>query len=181
MNIVKFRNTRKVLNSKLVEIWAYRKYISEEEKKSDELTRKIQFIQKIESYAVFAEEEYTAYRRLYSAKHMEKLRKQRLIRRCRNLELRIKLDQEIMQIEKRLEKILKLIHKRFSEYCAWREQIIEFKGRHYDLYEFHCKYYEEVLINKYFNLNQTKFLFFAASYHRLYRATHISKSDEPPL
>jgi hypothetical protein len=86
-----------------------------------------------------------------------------------------------MQIEKRLEKILKLIHKRFSEYCAWREQIIEFKGRHYDLYEFHCKYYEEVLINKYFNLNQTKFLFFAASYHRLYRATHISKSDEPPL
>ncbi len=136
MNIVKFRNIRKVLNSKLVEIWAYRKYTSEEEKKSDELTRKIQFIQKIESYAVFAEEEYTAYRRLYSVKYMEKLRQQRLIRRCRNLELRIKLDQEIMQIEKRLEKILKLIHKRFSEYCAWREQIIEFKGRHYDLYEF---------------------------------------------
>ena len=30
------------------------KYTSEEEKQSDQMTRKIQFIQKIESYAVFA-------------------------------------------------------------------------------------------------------------------------------
>ena len=75
MNCVKFRQVRKVLNSKLIEIWAYRKYTSNEEKQSDETTRKIQFIQKIESYAVFAEEEYTAWRRLYTTKHMDILRK----------------------------------------------------------------------------------------------------------
>ena len=32
-----------------------------------------------------------------------------------------------------------------KEYCACREKIIEFKGRYYDLYDTHCKYYEEVL------------------------------------
>ena len=47
MNCVKFRQVRKVLNSKLIEIWAYRKYTSDEEKQSDETTRKVQFIQKI--------------------------------------------------------------------------------------------------------------------------------------
>ena len=145
MNCVKFRQVRKVLNSKLIEIWAYRKYTSNEEKQSDETTRKIQFIQKIESYAVFAEEEYTAWRRLYTTKHMDILRKKRLMKRCRNLELRIKLDQEIDEIEKRLKKINKHIHKTFNEYCSYRGQIIEFKGRYYDLYSFHCKYYEEVL------------------------------------
>ena len=40
---------------------------------------------------------------------------------------------------------MKNIHKNFKEYCACREQIIEFKGRYYDLFEIHCKYYEEVL------------------------------------
>ena len=67
------------------------------------------------------------------------------MRRCRNLELRIKLDEEINKIQIRLKKIYKNLHKTFREYCACREQIIEFKGRYYDLYEIHCKYYEEVL------------------------------------
>ena len=85
MNCVKFRQVRKVLNSKLIEIWAYRKCTSIEVKQSDETTRKIQFIKKIESYAVFAEEEYTAWRRLYTTKHMDILRKKRLMKRCRNI------------------------------------------------------------------------------------------------
>ena len=49
MNVVKFRQVRKVLNSKLIEIWAYRKYTSNEEKQSDEITRKIQFFQKLKA------------------------------------------------------------------------------------------------------------------------------------
>ena len=101
MNRVKFRQIKKVFNSQLIKIWAYRKYTSNEEIQSDEMTRKIQFIQKIESYAVFAEEEYTAWRRLYTTKHMDILRKKRFMKRCRNLELRIKLGQEIDEIEKR--------------------------------------------------------------------------------
>ena len=63
--------------------------------------------------------------------------------------LRIKPDEEINKIEKGLvvEKgqILKNIHKTFREYCACREQIIEFKGRYYDIYDIHIKYYEEIL------------------------------------
>ena len=151
MNCVKFRQLKGVLNSKLIEIWAYRKYTSEAEKKSDETTRKIQFIQKIVSYAVFAEEKYTSWRRLLTSKHLEKLRKKRLMKRCRNLELRIKLDQEIDEIEKRLKKINKHILKAFNEYCFYREQIIEFKGRHYDLYAFHCKYYEKIYFYRFFS------------------------------
>ena len=61
------------------------------------------------------------------------------MKRCRNLDQRIKLDQEIKD-----EKINKHLHKTFNEYCSYRKQTIEFKGRQYDLYEFHCKYYEEV-------------------------------------
>ena len=49
MNCVKFRQIRKVLNSKLIEIWAYRKYTSNEEKQSDETTRKIEFIKKLKA------------------------------------------------------------------------------------------------------------------------------------
>ena len=41
------------------------------------MTRKIQYFQKIESYAVFAEEKYTAWRRFYTTKYLDKLRKQR--------------------------------------------------------------------------------------------------------
>ena len=140
-----FRKVKQILNRKLIEIWSYRKYTSDEEKNADAISRKIYFIQKIESQAVFAEEEYTAWRRLFTYKHIEKKQKERLMRRCRNLELRIKLDEEINKIEKGLRKILKNIHKTFREYCACREQIIEFKGRYYDLYDIHCKYYEEVL------------------------------------
>ena len=97
MNCVKFRQVRKVLNSKLIEIWAYRKYTS------------------------------NSWRRLYTTKHMDILREKRLMKRCRNFELRIKLDQEIDEIEKRLKKINKHIHKTFNENCSYREQIIEFK------------------------------------------------------
>ena len=35
------------------------------------MTRKIQFIQKIKSFSVFAEEEYTAWRRLYTKKNLD--------------------------------------------------------------------------------------------------------------
>ena len=108
------------------------------------MTRKIQFIHKNKSYAVFAEEEYTVWRSLYTTKHLDILRKKSLMKRYRNLELRIKLDQEIDEIEKRLKKINKHIHKTFNGYCSYREQLIEFKGRYYDLNSLHCKYYEEV-------------------------------------
>ena len=59
--------------------------------------------------------------------------------------LRIKLDEETNKIQIRLKKIYKNLQKNFREYCAWREQILEFRGRYYDLYDIHCKYYEEVL------------------------------------
>ena len=154
-----FRKVKQILNRKLIEIWSYRKYTSDEEKNADAISKKIYFIQKIESQAVFAEEEYTAWRRLYARKHVEKQQKERLMRRCRNLELRIKLDEEINKIEKGLRKILKYIHKTFREYCACREQIIEFKGRYYDLYDIHCKYYEEVL-EFIFNLYYKKLIIF---------------------
>ena len=154
-----FRKVKQILNRKLIEIWSYRKYTSDEEKNADAISKKVYFIQIIESQAVFAEEEYTAWRRLYARKHVEKQQKERLMRRCRNLELRIKLDEEINKIEKGLRKILKNIHKTFREYCACREQIIEFKGRYYDLYDIHCKYYEEVL-EFIFNLYYKKLIIF---------------------
>ena len=84
-----FRKVKQILNRKLIEIWSYRKYTSDEEKKADEISIKVFFIQKFESQAVFAEEEYTALRRLYACKQIEKKQKERLIRRCRNLDLRI--------------------------------------------------------------------------------------------
>ena len=55
-----------------------------------------------------------------------KATKKRLMRRCRNLGLRIKLDEEINKIKKELRKILKNIHKTFIDYCAFQEQIIKF-------------------------------------------------------
>ena len=141
-----FCKVKQELNRKLIKIWSYRKYTSNEERNADEISRKIYFIQKIESKAVLVEEKYTAWRRVYARKHVELQQKERLMRRCRNLELRIRLDEEIKHMEKNLEKILKKIFLTFNKYCAYREQIIEFKGRHYDLYEIHCKYYEEVII-----------------------------------
>ena len=54
----------------------------------DNTAKKIHFIQKIESQAVFAVEEYTAWRRMFAAKHMERLRKIRLMKICRKIELR---------------------------------------------------------------------------------------------
>ena len=154
-----FRKVKQILNRKLIEIWSYRKYTSDEEKNADVISRKIYFIQKIESQAVFAEEEYTAWRRLFTYKHIEKKQKERLMRRCRNLELRIKLDEEINKIQIRLKKIYKNLQKTFREYCAWREQILEFRGRYYDLYDIHCKYYEEVL-EFIFNLYYKKLIIF---------------------
>ena len=154
-----FRKVKQILNRKLIEIWSYRKYTSDEEKNADAISKKIYFIQKIESQAVFAEEEYTAWRRLFTYKHIEKKQKERLMRRCRNLELRIKLDEEINKIQIRLKKIYKNLQKTFREYCAWREQILEFRGRYYDLYDIHCKYYEEVL-EFIFNLYYKKLIIF---------------------
>ena len=94
-----FRKVKQILNRKLIEIWSYRKYTSDEEKKADEISKKILFIQKIESQAVFDEEKYTAWRRLFIYKHIEKKQKEQLMRICRNLELRIKLDEEINRLE----------------------------------------------------------------------------------
>ena len=70
-----FQEIKEILNEKLTEIWAYRRYTSYEEKLCDSEARKILFIQKMESQAVFAEEEYTAWRRMFAAKHLQRLRK----------------------------------------------------------------------------------------------------------
>ena len=80
---------------------------------------------------------------------MERLRKTRLMKRCRNIELRIRLGTEIQRIKNRQKCIWKHIKEVFDEYCACREQIIEFKGRYHDLYDFHCRYYEEVIFKEY--------------------------------
>ena len=102
-----FRKVKQILNRKLIKIWSYRKYTSDEEKKADEISKKIFFIQKIENQAVFAEEEYTAWIRLFTYKNIEKKQKEQLMRRCRNLELRIKLDEGMNKIQIRLKKIYK--------------------------------------------------------------------------
>ena len=80
---------------------------------------------------------------IISQETFRKQQKERLMRRCKNLELRIKL--EVNKIQIRLRKILKNIHKTLKEYCVCREQITKFKGRYYCLYYIHFKYYEEVL------------------------------------
>ena len=101
-----FCKVKQELNRKLIEIWSYRKYTSNEERNADEISRKIYFIQKIESLAVLVEEEYTAWRRVYARKHVEIKQKEKLLQRCRNLELRIRLDEEIKHMEKNLKEIL---------------------------------------------------------------------------
>ena len=53
-----------VINSKGV---IYRRYTTPVEILCDNTAKKIHFIQKIESQAVFAEEEYTAWRRMFAA------------------------------------------------------------------------------------------------------------------
>ena len=65
-----FRKIKQILNRKLIEIWSHRNYTSDEEKKADEISKKIFFIQKIENQAVFADEKYTAWRRLYAWNHI---------------------------------------------------------------------------------------------------------------
>ena len=74
---------------------------------------------------------------MFAAKHMERLRKTRLMKRCRNIELRIRLGTEIQKIKIRLKCIRKQIKEIFEKYCACREQIIELKGRCHDLYDFY--------------------------------------------
>ena len=147
MNIHPIRNQ---LNEKLVEIWAYRKYITPEQKLCHSTAKKVQFIQKFESVSVFAEEDYTALRRLYTAKNMEMLRKKRLLQRCQNTELKIRLEEEIIKIKLKLKWILKKLKKTLKDYCSYRAQIIVFKIRYYDLYDFCCKYYEEVINECYY-------------------------------
>ena len=109
-----FQEIREILNQKLTEIWAYRRYTTPEEILCDNTAKKIHFIQKIESQAVFAEEEYTAWRRMFAAKHMERLRKTRLMERCRNIELRIRLGTEFQKIKYRLKCIWKHIKEVFE-------------------------------------------------------------------
>ena len=70
---------------------------------------------------------------------MERLRKTRLMKRC------IRLGNEIDKIKYRQKCIWKQIKEVFDEYCSCRDQFIEFKGRHHDLYDFLCRYYEEVI------------------------------------
>ena len=59
------QETKEILNQKLTEIWAYRRYTTPEEILCDNAAKKIHFIQKIESQAVFAAEEYTVSRRMF--------------------------------------------------------------------------------------------------------------------
>ena len=49
----------------------------------------------MESISVFAEEDYTALRRLYTAKNMEMSQIRRLLHRCQNTELKHRLDDEL--------------------------------------------------------------------------------------
>ena len=70
---------------------------------------------------------------MFAAKHIKRLRKIRLMKRCRNIELRISLGTEIQKIKYRQKCVWKHIKEVFDEYCACREQIIEFKVRFYDL------------------------------------------------
>ena len=64
---------------------------------------------------------------MFAAKHIERLRETRLVKICRYIELRIRLGTEIQKIKYRQKCILKHIEEVFDEYCACREQIIEFK------------------------------------------------------
>ena len=52
-----FQEIIEILNQKLTEIWSYRKYTTPQEILCVNTAKKIHFIQKIESQAVFAEEE----------------------------------------------------------------------------------------------------------------------------
>ena len=171
-----FQEIKEILNQKLTEIWAYRRYTTPEEILCDNKAKKIHFIQKIESQAVFAEEEYTAWRRMFAAKHMERLRKTRLMKRCRNIELRIRLGTEIQRIKNRQKCIWKHIKEVFDEYCACREQIIEFKGWYHDLYDFNCHYYKEVIFKGiYFLLIFINFLFFSIIQQGLLNGKYFKK------
>ena len=68
------------------------------------------------------------------------------MKRCRNLEIKVRLGDEINKINGKLTCIWKIIKESFNDYCSYRGQIIELKGKYYDLYAFHCKYYKEVQI-----------------------------------
>ena len=83
------------------------------------------------------------------------------MKRCRNVELRIRLGTEIQKIKFRQKRIKNHIKELFDECCACRKQIIEFKGRYHDLYDFNCRCYEEVIFKDiYFLFIFIYFLFF---------------------
>ena len=82
---------------------------------------------------------------MFAAQHIERLCKTRLIKRSRNIQLRIRLGTEIQKIKYRQKCIWKHIKEVFNKYCACREQIIEIEGRYHDLHDFHCRYYEDVI------------------------------------
>ena len=50
-----FQEINEILNQKLTEIWAYRRHTTPEKILCDNTAKKIHFIRKIESQAVFAE------------------------------------------------------------------------------------------------------------------------------
>ena len=72
-----FNFFKEILNQKLTEIWEHRRLTAQEEILCYNTAKKIHFIHKIESQAVFAVKEYTAWKRTYAAKHMKRLRKAR--------------------------------------------------------------------------------------------------------
>lgn len=139
-----FKKTQSKLNMQLSEIWAYQTYASPEEKIQNNARKKIQFIQKIESQALFYEEKYTALRRIHLWKIMEKRNLEKLAKKSRNLELRISLRYRLIKIERKVKLLIQMIKKCFSDYCSVREQVIEFRGRYTDMYNFHCEYYAKV-------------------------------------
>ena len=62
-----FQELKEILNQKLTEIWAFRRYTIQEEMMCDNKAKKIHFIKKIDSHAVFAEE-YTVWSKLFISK-----------------------------------------------------------------------------------------------------------------
>ena len=105
---------------------------------------------------------------MFAAKNIERLRKTRLIKICRNIELRIRLGNVMQKIKYRQKCIWKNIKEVFDEYCACREQIIEFKGRCHDLYDFHLRYYQEVIFKLIYFYKFLFILYFLASYNKVY-------------
>ena len=141
-----FYATRQILNEKLVEIWAYNKHTSTDDKIRDARIKKLHFYHQLDSMHVLAEEEYIAYRRSYTRKYMEFQQKQRLLLKCRNLELKLLLNARINRIKKQQKYIYKKLDSSFNNFASIKEQVVEFQVRHYDIFKFHIDYFNKVII-----------------------------------